>query len=148
MIYKYEIACKEAGLNKEQINAIRKVFDVDRRRLKRENEKMEQENIRYGSVDDIDDEYEGIAQKDIEDPRQNIELEYIKNWELEQLERFLVELTAEEKEFLLVCYEEAKMSDSRISERLGLPRATVYNRKKRLLKKLRKRFEEEKIEIF
>ena len=40
------------------------------------------------------------------------------------------------------------MSDSRISERLGLPRATVYNRKKRLLKKLRKRFEEEKIEIF
>lgn len=55
MIYKYEIACKEAGLNKEQINEIRKVFDVDRRRLKRENEKMEQENIRYGSVDDIDD---------------------------------------------------------------------------------------------
>ena len=96
MIYKYEIACKEAGLNKEQINEIRKVFDVDRRRLKRENEKMEQENIRYGSVDDIDDEYEGIAQKDIEDPRQNIELEYIKNWELEQLERFLAELTAEE----------------------------------------------------
>ena len=67
---------------------------------------------------------------------------------MEQLQRFLTELTEEEREFLLVCFEESVMSDSRIAERLGLPRATVYNRRKRLLKKLRNRFEEEKIEVF
>lgn len=148
MLYKYEIACKNAGLNQEQINEIRKVFDVDRRRLKRENVKMEQENIRYGSVDDIDDSFDGMEKRDIEDPRFNIELDYIKKWEMEQLQRFLTELTEEEREFLLVCFEESVMSDSRIADRLGLPRATVYNRRKRLLKKLRNRFEEEKIEVF
>lgn len=148
MLYKYEIACKNAGLNQEQINEIRKVFDVDRRRLKRENVKMEQENIRYGSMDDIDDSFDGMEKRDIEDPRLNIELDYIKKWEMEQLQRFLTELTEEEREFLLVCFEESVMSDSRIADRLGLPRATVYNRRKRLLKKLRNRFEEEKIEVF
>ena len=148
MLYKYEIACKNAGLNQEQINEIRKVFDVDRRRLKRENVKMEQENIRYGSVDDIDDNFDGVEKRDIEDPRFNIELDYIKKWEMEQLQRFLTELTEEEREFLLVCFDESVMSDSRIADRLGLPRATVYNRRKRLLKKLRNRFEEEKIEVF
>lgn len=148
MIYKYEIECEKAGLSKEQINEIRKVFDVDRRKLKREQERMEQENIRYGSVDDISCEFEGIARKDIEDTRCNLELDYIRKWELEQLNRFLNELTEEEREFLLVCYEDAKLSDSRISKRLGLPRTTVQSRRLKLIEKLKKRFEEEGIENF
>ena len=148
MIYKYEIACKEAGLSKEQITEIRKVFDVDRKRLKRETRTMEEENIQFGSVDDINGNYEEVDKRDIEDTNVNIELDYIKKWELEQLNRFLSELTEEEKEFLLAYYEDAKSSDSRIALKLGLPRTTVQSRRKKLLEKLRKRFDEEKIEIF
>lgn len=148
MIYKYEIACKEAGLNKEQINEIRKVFDVDRRKLRREQDRMEQENIRFGSVDDIDYNFEDVDGRDIEDTSFNIELDYIKKWELAQLNRFLDELTEEEREFLIVCYEDAKLSDSRIGQKLGLPRTTVQSRRLKLLEKLKKRFVEEKIEIF
>ena len=148
MIYKYEIACKEAGLSKEQITEIRKVFDVDRKRLKRETRTMEEENIQFGSVDDINGNYEEVDKRDIEDTNVNIELDFIKKWELEQLNRFLSELTEEEKEFLLAYYEDAKSSDSRIALKLGLPRTTVQSRRKKLLEKLRKRFDEEKIEIF
>ena len=148
MIYKYEIACKEAGLSKEQITEIRKVFDVDRKRLKRETRTMEEENIQFGSVDDINGNYEEVDKRDIEDTNVNIELDYIKKWELEQLNRFLSELTEEEKEFLLAYYEDAKSSDSRIALKLGLPRTTVQSRRKKLLEKLRTRFDEEKIEIF
>ena len=67
---------------------------------------------------------------------------------LMDLAETIEKLTEEEREFLIVCFEESVMSDSRIADRLGLPRATVYNRRKRLLKKLRNRFEEEKIEVF
>ena len=35
MIYKYEMACKEAGLTEEQIAKIRQVFDSDYKRLDR-----------------------------------------------------------------------------------------------------------------
>lgn len=148
MIYKYEIACREAGLTKEQINEIRKVFDVDRRKLKREQDRLEQENIRYGSIDDINCNFEEVDKREIEDTSIDIELDYIKKWELGQLNRFLDELTEEEREFLIACYEDAKLSDSRIGKKLGLPRTTVQSRRLKLLEKLKKRFAEEKIEIF
>ena len=148
MIYKYEIACEKAGLSKEQIKEIRKVFDVDRRKLKREQITMEQENIRYGSVDDIDYNFEEVDRRDIEDTSINLEVSYIRKWELEQLNRFLNELTEEEREFLLICYEDAKLSDSRIAKRMGLPRTTVQSRRVKLIEKLQKRFAEEEIENF
>lgn len=44
MIYKYEMACREAGLNEEQIKEIDRVFDADKKKLKRKKNAQEEEN--------------------------------------------------------------------------------------------------------
>ena len=45
MNYKYEMACKEAGMREEDIQALRREFDADYKRLSREN-KRKDENYR------------------------------------------------------------------------------------------------------
>ena len=67
---------------------------------------------------------------------------------LQEFEVKLGELTEEEREFLLICYEDAKLSDSGIAKRMGLPRTTVQSRRVKLIEKLQKRFAEEEIENF
>lgn len=102
MNYKYEMACKEAGMREEDIQALRREFDNDYKRLSRENEKNEKkERMGYASVslsiitsdgDDFDVE--------IEDPRTNIEEDFIHNWELQRLGELMAELDPVDKEFL------------------------------------------------
>lgn len=146
MIYKYEIACREAGLSEERIKEIRKIFDDDKKKLKRENECMEKNDITYYSVFGVRPEYEDMEAYDIEDPSVNVEMEVIRKWEIEQLARFMKELSVDDRKFLYLYYEENGANDTMIARKLGIPRTTVQSRKKKLLKKLRKRFEEEMIE--
>lgn len=146
MIYKYEIACKEAGLSEEKIKEIRKVFDDDKKKLKRENACMVKQEITYFNIFDVDPEYDFMAYE-IVDANVNIEQDMIKKWELEQLMRFVKELTIQEQEFITAYFEEVGANDTKIAKKLGLPRTTVQSRRKKLLEKLRRRFEEEKIEM-
>lgn len=143
MIYKYEIACKEAGLNEEKIVEIRKVFDNDKKRLKREKQRMEEKDIHCFSIDAFQ-AGEDIERFDIADPNADTEALAIKNWELSKLREFLAELTTEDVEFIMACYQEAKESDERIAEKMGLTRNQVCYKKKMLLKHLKERFEGEK----
>lgn len=143
MIYKYEIACKEAGLNEEKIVEIRKVFDNDKKRLKREKQRMEEKDIHCFSIDAFQ-AGEDIERFDIADPNADTEALAIKNWELSKLREFLAELTTEDVEFIMACYQEAKESDERIAEKMGLTRNQVRYKKKILLKHLKERFEAEK----
>ena len=53
MIYKYEMACKEAGLTEEQIAKIRQVFDSDYKRLDRRQKAKERYGIGWISVTDL-----------------------------------------------------------------------------------------------
>lgn len=143
MIYKYEIACKEAGLNEEKIVEIRKVFDNDKKRLKREKQRMEEKDIHCFSIDAFQ-AGEDIERFDIADPNADTEALAIKNWELSKLREFLAELTTEDVEFIMACYQEVKESDERIAEKMGLTRNQVRYKKKILLKHLKERFEAEK----
>ena len=43
MIYQYEKACEEAGMNEDAIAEIRRMFDADYKRLKRLNQRLEDE---------------------------------------------------------------------------------------------------------
>ena len=146
MIYKYEIACREAGLSDEKIKEIRKVFDDDKKKLKRENECMEKREITYYSIFDVDPEYDFMSYE-IADPSVNIEQDMIKKWEVEQLMIFVGELPLHDQEFLIAYFEEAGANDSKVAKKLGVPRTTVQSRRKKLLEKLRIRFEDEKIEM-
>ena len=40
MIYKYEMACKEAGMSEETIAEIHRMFDADKKKLKRLNQRL------------------------------------------------------------------------------------------------------------
>ena len=134
MIYKYEIACIEAGLSQEKIAEIRRMFDKEKKRLKRENQSMEKNNIRYFAVDNVKDGNE-FDQYAIVDLNVDVEMEAIKKSELIKLKKVVLELTEDEREFLRICYEDARESDTRISKTLGIPRQTVQYRKKKLLMK-------------
>ena len=50
MIYKYEMACKEAGLSEEQTAEIRRFFDAEKKRLKRDKKAREEEGITFSYV--------------------------------------------------------------------------------------------------
>ena len=143
MIYKYEIACREAGLSEEQTAEIRKVFDNDKKRLKRENQRMVEEEILCFSMDRVQTE-DDVEAFEIEDLNANTEEQAIKNWEISKLNEYLSELTVEDAAFLLACYQDVKDSDSRIAEKMGLTRNQVRYKKKMLLKHLKERFEGEK----
>ena len=54
MKYQYELACREAGVDEEKLRAIRRVFDTDRKRLKRENETMNNKNIQVFHISAAD----------------------------------------------------------------------------------------------
>lgn len=140
MIYKYELACKEAGLNKEEIAEIRKVFDTDRKKLKRENEIIEKANIQYFSIDKTVDEEGNIDSYDICDINANTEMEAIKLWEVEKLREFMNELSVEDREFLYACFDDVRGAEKRIAQRLGIPRNAVQYRKRKLIAHLRKKF--------
>lgn len=144
MIYKYEMACKEAGLSEENIKEIRQIFDTDKKKLKRENEAMEKNGIRYFSISDVNEEAEEIGDYALIDTSVNVEMDVIKKMEIEKLMCYLEELPVEDREFLYFYFEEPKANDTVIARKLGLPRTTVQSRRKKLLEKLRNRFEENK----
>lgn len=73
MIYKYEMACKEAGLSEEKVVEIRRMFDNDKKKLKRENERMEKENIRYFSMNQVEED-DDFGEYSIADPRVDVEM--------------------------------------------------------------------------
>lgn len=53
MIYKYEMACRDAGLPEKQIAEIRRMFDAEYKRLGRRKKAKEKNNISWISTTDM-----------------------------------------------------------------------------------------------
>lgn len=142
MIYKYEIACKKAGLSEEKTAEIRKFFDAEQKKLKRLNERMESSGLFTVSVNAIDSDcYDyDLDTYDIEDPSVDVEGMVIKKMELSVLRSCMEELTQEDREFLLECYAGERGTVMALSKKLGMPQTTVSARKKRLFEQVKKSF--------
>lgn len=142
MIYKYEIACREAGLSEEKTAEIRKFFDAEQKKLKRLNEKMENSGLFTVSVNAIDSEnYDfEVDTYDIEDPTMDVENMVIKKMELSVLRSCMEELSQDDKEFLLACFTGERGAIMELAKKLGLPQTTVSSRKKRLFEQVKKSF--------
>ena len=142
MIYKYEIACREAGLNEEKIAEIRKFFDTEQKKLKRLNEKMENSGLFTVSVNALgSDCYDyDVDTYDIEDPTMDVENMVIKQMELSVLRSCMEELSQDDKEFLLACFTGERGAIMELAKKLGLPQTTVSSRKKRLFEQVKKSF--------
>lgn len=142
MIYKYEIACREAGLSEEKTEEIRKFFDAEQKKLKRLNEKMENSGLFTVSVNAIDSDcYDyDVDTYDIEDPTMDVENIVIKKMELSVLRSCMEELSQDDKEFLLACFTGERGAIMELAKKLGLPQTTVSSRKKRLFEQVKKSF--------
>lgn len=138
MIYKYELACKAAGLSKEQTAEIRNYFDAEKKRLKRQNETIRRMGYKRVSIDaPVDSETYGPL--DIPDPDINVEEEALKNIELQRMNDALLELPEDDREFLFAIFEDLYGAESRIAKKLNLTRGQVRQRKKKLIEDLRRR---------
>lgn len=142
MIYKYEIACKEAGLSEEQTAEIRKFFDGEKKKLKRDKEKREKNGIVFNSLRGLVGNYDA-DEYEIEDPAPQVEKQILHKLELEQLRRSMDKLPEDDREFLYAIFENDSLPERKLAEKLGIPAATYFRRKKRVLEQLRKKFFEE-----
>lgn len=136
MIYKYEMACKEAGMREEDIQALRRELDKDYKRLNRENEKKERAGVTVMSLSLNDSEGDEYEQK-FPDPTINIEEVYIHNWELQRLEELMSELVPTDRDFLYDCFSGERALEKRIFEKYGLQRKQMQYKRKKLLEQLR-----------
>ena len=143
MIYEYERACAEAGLSEERTAAIRRVFDADKKQLRRRNEAMERNQIQILSLDGMLSVQEGIRRLEIPDPREGPEEEVIRRMDLEQLNQALEKLPQEDRMLLRLYYSRSAYADTWVSRELGIPRQTLQGRMRRLLETVRKMFFEE-----
>ena len=145
MIYKYEMACKEAGLSEEQTAEIRRFFDAEKKRLKRDKKAREEEGITFSYVVTSEEESEeagDLDSREIVDENYNLEEIVLHNLMLEQLHNALQELSADDREFLLSLYADDCDSVASLARTLGVPRTTLIYRKEQLLKRLKKMIEE------
>lgn len=143
MIYKYEMACREAGLNEEQTKAIRQVFDREQKRLKRRNEALEELHKKYGfeiySVSELcgQDEKEDF---EVMDPGMDVETAILHKMDLERLRELLAELPEEDREILLVYHSGEFGSQAAYQKKYNLTKGQADYRVMALLGELRKKF--------
>lgn len=141
MIYKYEMACREAGLPEEQIAEIRRMFDAEYKRLGRRKKAKEKNNISWISTTDMSGS-DSETEYELADENTDVEGMVLHQMELEELQGYLDELTEDDRKFLLAMFEDVENANQRMAEKLGLTIGQVRYRKEKLLKMLHARFEE------
>ena len=143
MIYKYEMACKEAGLTEEQIAKIRQVFDSDYKRLDRRQKAKERYGIGWISVTDLSGANEE-ADFDLEDTDTNVEEEVLHRMSLCELRNYMQDLPDEDRVFLYDCFSDRPDNLKWVTEKYGMKREQVKYRRRKLIQLLRERFEGKK----
>ena len=142
MIYKYEMACKEAGLSEEQTAEIRRFFDAEKKRMKRDKAAREEAGITFSYIQSADQNYDGdsdMDELDFLDENYDLEEIILHKILLEQLREALKELSVDDREFLLAVYDGFGAA-SRYAKQHGLSEMQVSRRKKDLIEQLRKKF--------
>ena len=98
MIYEYERACKEAGLSEEKIKEIGRMFDAEKKRLKRRKIAKEKSEWGYFSIDgELFKTERDQGTMDIPDPNTNVERDVIEQCEMDENTKVLY-MTANDAE--------------------------------------------------
>lgn len=141
MIYSYEKACKEAGLSEETTAEIRKMFDTDYKRLKREKNAREKSGIGFFTVEQLAEATgdDGDCGFDIPDPT-NLEEMVIHAQDMERLQHALEQMPDEDRKFLLVVFSGEHGAQTDLAAELGMTLSALKYRKGQLLKQLREIF--------
>jgi DNA-directed RNA polymerase specialized sigma24 family protein len=139
MIYKYEMACKEAGLSEEQTAEIRKFFDGEKKKMKRDMERRERAGIVFNSLRGLVEEYD-LDEYEVPDQSFDMEEMILHKLELEKLNECMDELPVDDREFLFALFSGGYGTESELARRMDIPRQTLQRRKDRLVKQLREKF--------
>lgn len=140
MLYKYEIACQQAGLSEEKTAEIRRMFNAQYQKLYREKVTRNKLNCEVWHMEDLYGRDGEKGTYEIADPSVNVEEDLIHQMDLEKLHEVLAELDPEDREFILEYFEGENKFLNRMAEKYGLTRKQVIGRKRRILKKLKSRF--------
>lgn len=142
MIYEYELACKEAGLSEEKIKEIRRMFDAEKKKLKRRKTAHDKSNLGFFTVEELAVNCgEGIDALEIPDPNTDIEMDYIRKCDIEYLKKLLNEMNPRDKEFILDCYSSKYGSESLAAAKYGMPRGYLRYQKEKIVEYLRGKFD-------
>ena len=129
MIYEYELACKEAGLSEEKIKEIRRMFDAEKKRLKRRKVAHDKSNLGFFSVEELAVGCgDGIDAIELPDPNIDIEMDYIRKCDMDYLQKLLNEMNPKDKEFILDCYSSKRGAESLAAEKYGMQRGYLRHR--------------------
>ncbi|MBO4834541.1 MAG: hypothetical protein J5483_00355 [Lachnospiraceae bacterium] len=135
MNWKYEKACVEAGMSEERIKELRKMFDADRKRLKRENRSMEDTGSYCVSLNLL------VEKGGFEIPSSiSVEETAIKNMYLEKLRECLKELDISDRD-LVIAYFDTSVNFSQYARERGAKRADLIYRVECIVRQLRKKMQ-------
>lgn len=141
MRYEYEKACMEAGLSEEKTKEIRKFFDAESKRLKRQRKIRERHEIEVFSFEQVKDDFGwGADKSSAEKDDFNLEEMVTTGLMLKQLRGLLAEMEEEDRNFLLALYGYGKYgAECHVAEMYGWSRSKVRYKKANLLMILRER---------
>ena len=133
MLYKYEIACQQAGLSEEKTAEIRRMFNAQYQKLYREKVTRNRSNCEVWHMVDLYGRDGEKGTYEVADPSVNVEEDLIHQMDLEKLHEVLAELDPEDREFILEYFEGENKFLNRMVEKYGLTRNQVIGRKRRIL---------------
>ena len=140
MLYKYELACREAGLTEEKTKEIRQMFDTEYKRLKRRKQRQKKYGISAISVTDMSGT-ENECDYELEDTNNNVEEIVLHKMDLKDLQRYLQELPEEDRDFLYDYYSCRDKPLVYMSEKCSLTKHQVRYKRDRLIMLLRNKFD-------
>ena len=141
MILKYERACREAELKKEQTQSqtkkIRNYLDNQKKKVREEKKAREKKGIVFCSWEKITEtgDYQDYESEDMDEMVGN-------KMDMEKLRECLARLSAEDREIILSVYgaDPDKVNISAAARELDMPWSTVSDAHKRILADLKKDF--------
>jgi len=127
---KYEDACRNSGLSKDEIAKIRNAIDNEKKKLKREKIYRKERGIIFVNVDDITDFSDDL---DIEELAINKVM-------LKKLDDILNDFPVADREFILSSFSGDRGFLSRYAKEHGINRSTALRKRDRLFEKIKNKF--------
>ena len=146
MKYEYELACKEAGMPEENIAELRRMFDADKKKLKRLNRKLESQEdafcILHLSDFHVEDQ-SGDFDYDAPDLTVDVEEDVMHSMMLDQMRGFLGELNQEDRRFILTYFSFKNKAVHQTAKLYHCTERQAAFRRDRIIAILREKFSEE-----
>ncbi len=136
----YEKACREAGLPEEKIKEIRRMFDADYKRLKRRKAAKNRTDHIFYSFELMIHPGGDSSPYYFQDPDIDVEKIVHHRLDLERLQGVLNRIPVRDMEFILDCFDAEWGARKQVAEKYGMTLGAVKQKKKRVMKQIRKLF--------